>query len=76
MHKGGQHLVEHSKFTEHTEIPLPVYKDLASVEFSKTVKMAHDGSCYIILFMAVASYYFGISLDKDCMLMILFLINM
>jgi len=36
----------------------------------------HDGSCYFILFMAIFSYYFGVNIDKDCMLMILFLLNM
>jgi hypothetical protein len=76
MHKGNQHIMEMNKFSEETRIPAPVYKDLASVEFSKVVKYAHDASCYIILFFAIVMYYFDIHLDKDCMLMILFLLNM
>ena len=76
MHKGNQHIMEHAKFSEETVIPMPVFKDVANLEFSKVLKQAHDGSCYIILFFAIGSYYAGIHLDKDCMLMILFLLNM
>ena len=68
--------MEHAKFSEETVIPMPVYKDVANLEFSKFLKQASDVSCYVILAFAVLAYYSGINLDKDCMLMILFLLNM
>jgi hypothetical protein len=70
LHKANMQVVEHC------DIPSPVFMDVSNLDFSKAIKIAHDGSCFLMLIMAIGSYYMGINLDQDCMLMMIFLINM